>query len=281
MKPFGGENAESYYDEGITASMRGDLNRAAECFETAVRKDSSMASAYQQLGRVYARLGRYPEAIRLLQQVVDKRPESAIPLVDLGTALLGAGRVDDARRAFERAFAIDPQNAKSVLGLAQADYDQGQWAAAMQHAQHAMTVGGATFPVVWLLGRAAQLSGQNEEANRSFQRADQLMEKYIESTADKPEGYYLRGEVAFFQKQYAKALDHFKAAQEHADDAKSYLAYGESFTKADILAKAGLCLQAMDELEQARSMGRRVLKLNPDHKIGQALRAITIEDDDE
>ena len=60
--PFGGESAESYYDEGITASMRGDLQRAAECFETAVRKDSTMASAYQQLGRVYSRLGRHREA---------------------------------------------------------------------------------------------------------------------------------------------------------------------------------------------------------------------------
>lgn len=279
--PFGGESAESYYDEGITASMRGDLKRAAECFEIAIRKDSSMASAYQQLGRVYSRVGRHREAVKLLQQVVDKRPDNVIPLIDLGNALLGAGKVAQARQAFDRAFAIDPQNAKAVLGLAQADYDQGEWAAAMQHAQHAMTVGGATFPVVWLLGRAAQLSGQMDEANRAFQRADQLMEKYIESTADKPEGYFLRGEVAFFQKQYTKALDYFKAAQEHADDTKSYLAYGEPFTKADILAKAGLCLQSMDELEQARAMGRRVLKLNPDHKIGQSLRAIEIDDDEQ
>ena len=27
---FGGEDAESYYDEGLTASMTGDLGRAAE-----------------------------------------------------------------------------------------------------------------------------------------------------------------------------------------------------------------------------------------------------------
>lgn len=278
--PFGGESAESYYDEGITASMRGDLRRAAECFEAAVRKDPSMASAYQQLGRVYTRLGRYSQAVKLLQQVIDKRPDNAIPLIDLGNALLGAGNVAQARAAFEHAFSIDPQNAKAVLGLGQADYNEGQWAAAMQHAQHALTIGGATFPVMWLLGRAARLSGNVEEANRAFQRADQLMEKYIESTADKPEGYYLRGEVAFFQQQYAAALDSFKAAQERSEDSKAYLAYGEPFTKADVLAKAGLCLQSMDELEQARSMGRRVLKLDPEHKIGQALRAIEIEDDE-
>ena len=119
-----------------------------------------------------------------------------------------------------------------------------------------------------------------EDAARAFHRADELMEKYIEINTDKPEGHFLRGEVAFFQQHFAKALDHFKAAQDVAEDARSYLAYGESFTKADILAKAGLCLQSMDELEQARAMGRRVLKLNPEHKIGQALRAIKVDDDE-
>ena len=78
---FGGENAESYYDEGLTASMKGDMARAVQCFEKAVRLDNTFAAAYHQLGKCYLRLGQAQQAIDLLQQLFSgvrrKRPPAA------------------------------------------------------------------------------------------------------------------------------------------------------------------------------------------------------------
>ena len=54
---FGGDNAESYYDDGLTASMKGDLERAITCFEKAIHLDRSLAAAYHQIAKCYLRLG--------------------------------------------------------------------------------------------------------------------------------------------------------------------------------------------------------------------------------
>ncbi len=42
---FGGDDAESYYDEGLTASMRGDLVRAVQNFEKTIHLYNTMAAA--------------------------------------------------------------------------------------------------------------------------------------------------------------------------------------------------------------------------------------------
>lgn len=272
--PFGGESAESYYDEGLTASMKGRLNEAAECFENAIRKDASMASAYQQLGRTYSRLGKHNEAVKLLKQVVAKRGDQAIPLIDLGNALIGAQRHVNARECFDRALAQDPTNAKAILGLAQADFDEGNWRGALQHAQQALTVAGATYPTLSLLARAAQLAGEPDTAARSFEKADKLLERYIKMNPEQPEGHYLRSELALHQQKFSQALDESREAERRAAWNRAYIAYGEAFSMADILAKQGLSLQGLDEVEAARTVGARIVEKAPDHRIGKALANI-------
>ena len=271
---FGGENAESYYDEGVTAAMTGDVERAVRSFEKAIRMDNSMSSAYHQLGRCYLRVGKGDQAIALLTQVVTRRPEQVPPRLDLGYAFLSAGRLEDARRQFNQVLMLEGGNARAQLGLAQASFQSGAWVAAMNEARTAVAIGGVnTFAGLYLLGRAAKLSGDYEAATGALKKADALLEKTIEKTGgDKPESHYLRGEVAYIQDNFAAALDHYRTAQGHAKHGKSYTAYGENFGLADILARQGLCLQRMGHTDRAREVGARIGELDPGHKIGKALR---------
>ena len=94
---FGGDNAESYYDDGVTASMKGDLKRAAKCFEQAIKKDASFIVAYHQLGKCYLRMGATPQAVSLLQRVVNHMPSKAPFRLDLGQAYLAAGDLPHAK----------------------------------------------------------------------------------------------------------------------------------------------------------------------------------------
>ncbi len=269
--PFGGENAESYYDEGLTASMRGDIEHATECFKKSVQLDSSMAAAYQQLGRCYARLGQNKLAIELLQQVVNKRTDQAGPLLDLGYALLGANELSRAREAFKHALSISPNNAKCLVGLAHVKFDDGDWAGATADALQAVALGGAHFTQLYILGRSARLSGDVNRSEEAFDTADRLIEKYVEVNPDNPEGYFLRGEIAFFQEQFPAALNHYREAERHTHPDKHYLAYGEQFVLVDVLAKQGLSLQRIGENASARELGKRIIAIAPDHKIGRAL----------
>ena len=269
---FGGETAESYYDEGLTASMKGDLTRAAECFERAIRLDSTMATAYHQLGRCCARLGKYKRAVELLGQVVKKRPELLGAHLDLGAALNGLGKLVEARAQYSAALALESDNAKAMLGLAQSDFFEGKWDSAMKFAESAQFTGGSNFAVLFMLGRASKLAGHADLSVKTLQRADKLLEKYLETNPDKPEGHFLRGEVAFVREGFQSALQHYRDAEDGAEPGQIYLAYGESFALEDILGKEGLCLQRLGRSERARELGERIGELNPDHTLGKSLR---------
>lgn len=269
---FGGETAESYYDEGLTASMRGDLTRAAECFERAIRLDSTMATAYHQLGKCYARLGRHERGVALLSQVVKKRPELLGAHLDLGAALNGLGKLVEARTQYHAALALEPDNAKAMLGLAQSDFFEGKWDNAMKFAESAQLTGGSSFAVLFMLGRASKLAGRTDLSVKVLQRADKLLEKYLETNPDKPEGHFLRGEVAFVMESFQGALQHYREAEDHAEPGRSFLAYGEGFTLEDILGKQGLCLLRLGKSERAHELGERIGELNPDHTLGKSLR---------
>lgn len=273
-KAFGGENAESYYDEGLTAGMRGDLKLAAECFERAIRLDSTMATSYQQLGKCYARLGQYVRAVKLLRQVVSKRPDLVAARLDLGAALNGLDRYFDAREQFSAALAMESDNSKAMLGLAQSDFFEGKWESALKFAESAQFAGGSTFAVSFMLGRAAKLARRADLSVQNLARADKLLEKYLETNPEKPEGHYLRGEVAFVKESFQTALQHYLDAEDRVESGRMYLAYGENFGLEDVLAKQGLCLQRLGKNYRALEIGERIRELNPEHKLGKSLREI-------
>ena len=274
---FGGENAESYYDEGLTASMKGDLDAAVKLFEKAIRLDHTMAAAYHQLGKCYMRMGRGQRAVELLEQVVQKRPRLVPARLDLGFAFLELGRLNEARHQFDQVLALKPSESKAQLGLAQAAFYEGDWNGAMQQVQAALVHGTNSFPIQFLLGRAAKLAGNAPLSESSLKKADHILEKTLEVDADKPEAHFLRGEVRFVQEQYPAALDHYRSAVERAQPNRTYSAYGENFTLADILAKQGLCLQRLGQHDRARAMGERIAEIDPQHMLGKTLREISDE----
>lgn len=269
---FGGESAENYYDEGLTASMKGDLDTAMQLFEKAIRLDNTMASAYHQMGKCYTRLGKAPQAVQLLRQVVTKKPTNTAARLDLGFALLSLGEIDEARRQFVQVAELNPSQGKAQLGLAQAFFQEGNWSAALDMAQAALTHTGSNFAVLYMLGKSAKLSGDPIVAENNLKKADNILEKSLEIDAEKPETHFLRGEVAFVQEQYPAALQHYGNAAKYAKENRHYTAYGESFTYIDILAKRGLCLQRLGQTDEARQAGEAIGKLDPNHKLGKSLR---------
>lgn len=262
---FGGENAESYYDEGLTAAVKGDLARAAQFFEKAIRLDSTMATAYHQLGKCYVRLGEFRRAIKYLSQVADKRPDLVAAQLDLGHALNGIGQFDAASRQFRTVLDREPANWKAMLGLAETQAMLGHWDDALKFAQSAQLTGGNNFPVLFMIGEAAKHANQPDVSVKSLQRADELLKKYIETNPDKPEGYFLRGEVAIMSENIAGALQYFREAEQHAVAGRGYLAYSESFTLADILARQVDCLESLGRGKHTEELRERIAELQPDH----------------
>lgn len=270
---FGGENAESYYDEGLTVSMKGELELAIQHFERAVRLDSSHSAAYHQLGKCYLRLGDAQKAATLLHQVAKAKPNQVPVRVDLGYAFLELKKVDDARQLFEGAIEKRPDNTRAHLGLAHCAFAEGQWAAAANLAQAVVAQGNATFAAFFLVGRAAKLAKMDGVSIDSFKRAAGLIEKSIETSPEQPEGYYLRGEVRYHEDHFLEALENYQQAQQYADDARHYSSFGEHFTVVDLLARTGMCLKRLGRDDAVREVVTQLEKLAPAHAMISELQA--------
>ena len=269
---FGGENPESYYDEGLTASMKGELELAIEHFERAVRLDSSYSAAYHQLGKCYLRLGDAQKAATLLHQVATAKPRQVSVRVDLGYAFLNLGKVGDARRLFQGVIDKRPDSARAHLGMAHCVFAEGQCAAAANLAQAVVAQGNANFAAFFLVGRAAKRAKMDTVYFEAFKRAGSLIEKSIETSPEQPEGYYLRGEVRYHEDNFLEALENYQKAQQYVDGSRHYSSFGEHFTAVDLLARTGMCLKKLGREDAVREVVGQLGKVAPGHAVISELR---------
>ena len=268
---FGGESAESYHDEGLTASMRGDTGTAIAHFEKALQLEPGYVPAKHQLGKCYVRLGEIRRGAEIFHKILREHPEMTPVRVDYGFALLELNQTADARKVFQGIVAAAPDHSRAQLGLATCAFDEGQWDACVELTQMAITHGGATAGALFLLGRAARLSGRLDVSADAFAKADEIIEKHIEATPDHPEGYYLRGEVHFHKGDFGKALDNYRSAEDRAAVDAHYHAFGERFGLADIIGKRGLCYRGLGNEDAARKAGRELLERDPSSRLGKTL----------
>lgn len=268
---FGGDSAESYYDEGLTASMKGDMAHAIGYFQKAIQLDRGFLAAQHQLGRALSRIGRNEEAVGLLREVVSRKPDNLAARIDLGYAVLGLGKIAESREQFNYVVMSESDSPRGYLGLAETFFDEGNWNAAVMQGLEALRRGGQSFQVLFLIGRAARLQGDMITSKDYLERAEALLEQSNETTPEQPEAYYLRGEICFVREQYAAAQDHYRAAESRCLQGKMYTAFGQSFDILDVLAKQGLCYRRQGQDSRAAELGRRILKAAPEHRLAKSL----------
>lgn len=273
MMLFGGETAESYYDEGLTASMKGDLEQAVKLFEQAIRLDNSMAAAYHQMGKCYLRLGDAPKAVQLIGQVASKRPNQIPPQLDLASAYLAQGQVKKAQDIFTRIVEAKPTNPRGYLGLAQCSFEQGRWEETIIYTNNAINTGGASFAAFFLLGRAALAAGNEAVLAEAFHRAEAILEKAIESSPDAPEAYYFRGELKFVQEDFSHALEYFREAEARIQQGKHYAAFGAQFNHLDVLGKQAICLGQLANRDECMAVAERILEEDAEHPVARKIMA--------
>jgi len=270
--PFGGENAESYYDEGLTAVMKGDTDAALEHFSKALQMDPTLTAASYQMGRCQLRLGQAQAAVQTLSAVLARAPRMTAARTELAYAQLLRGHIDEARTLFGEALNERPDQPAAILGLGYCAFQQSQWDTAMALADRLMGGSGAErFEALYLSARAAHMLKLREIALNRLQAADELLNQIIETSPNQPEGYYLRGQIHFLMGDYVKSLDTFRTAETRALPGKHYCAYHEHFELLDVLAGQGWCMKQMGNEAGAKEIGRRILEIRPNSKRGKRL----------
>jgi tetratricopeptide (TPR) repeat protein len=106
---LGNESAISFYNLGMTRLAKHDYQGSLKWFLIAVEKDPFYANAHFQLAHAYVNLGRRDDYMRELQETIKLRPELTAARVELGWALVGEGKCEEAMELVKSAPAQDPQ----------------------------------------------------------------------------------------------------------------------------------------------------------------------------
>ncbi len=183
-------SARAQFGLGRLAAERGDLRGSAEHLRRATASPYTAHAAHALLAQVLGRLGDGPGAEReRLQAEADRRPLSwpdpyadELEAVRVGKVaalrrahdLLEAGRLADARAAVEAVVRDYPDADLAWLLLGQVCLRQGDFGAAGQALQRAVTLSPGSVEAHFELGSALACQGDFPAAAEHFQRATEL-----------------------------------------------------------------------------------------------------------
>jgi Tfp pilus assembly protein PilF len=208
---------------------------AAQYFERAIQKDPGMAQGYAQLGTVYTLLGDSPEtvsrALRTIEKALkldDELPEAHIAMGlmrevqrfewseaaehfrtalemdpsnreahrEYGWLLIRTGRLEEGLAQMRKAYELAPETALGNDGLAVAYFYNQQYEKAIEQYDTVLEIDPDYGLAHLLQARAYTLSGQFEEAERTFQEAAALLGWNFFTSADAGYLYAKSGRTA-------------------------------------------------------------------------------------
>ena len=185
-------NGRAWMNAGQNLMARGDLAAARRYLERARALMPRSAYVYMSLALLEAREARLEEALRAANEAVRLRPDYPRAYLYLGRALAKAGRIDEARAAYERAVALDARDPEIEGELARlsdgTDPDAALMSAGMHSPndpeqavrlfrkvlEHNPTHYGATFQ----LASALDAAGRRNEARPVWEKVLAMAEGY-------------------------------------------------------------------------------------------------------
>ena len=145
--------------------VENDPDKAIHYYKTLLAIYPDYPEAYNILGRVYSRMGRYDEAITAAKQAILIDPHLLIAYTNLSEVqLYEQGDVKSGMETCQRALHIDPHNAWSYDCVGWASFGRGDWAQAQAAFQEAVLYNPPYTLFRFRLAHAYRLQGHYQQA---------------------------------------------------------------------------------------------------------------------
>ena len=195
----------------------------------------------------------YAGAIGHLRQIADAYPRMAVVQYQLGTLLGRMGRVDEARRAFMAAAAVEPDNPHVPIALAgmllrakRLEEAREQTALAIALADHADAAARAA---------ARQVAARVAVALEDFTAAQEYAALAEEDDPAAPLAPFIRGQSLFATGRYDEAVTAFQEAADAATASET--------TLDDLHLQFGHALARVERFTEAEEQYRAEIRLHP------------------
>ncbi|MBD3184237.1 tetratricopeptide repeat protein [Candidatus Poribacteria bacterium] len=183
---------------------------------TAMYADAYVGSCVN-LGSIYTRLGMYQDAVDILQEAIEFRPDDLDANCNLASAYYAMGDTDKATQQMRRCIDIDPDNAEAHNFIGLLYYRRDLNEAALDEFKRAVQLNPDEKQYSYNLGLVLAEMGKEDEAIKAFEKAEGLEDgadvrrRYTEQfRANKIRRLYNEGHTAMENMEYTKAIDLFK-----------------------------------------------------------------------
>jgi tetratricopeptide (TPR) repeat protein len=114
----GADEAVELFQQGQDAHGAGDLKRALELYERAIKLRPEFPEAEHQRATALTALNRLPEAEASLRRSIELQPDWTLPHITLGKLLMRLDRFDEAETLLARALELDNNIIAALVALA-------------------------------------------------------------------------------------------------------------------------------------------------------------------
>ena len=167
------EQADAHYNLGVLESAAGETRAALGSYREAIRLDPEHADAHFNAANAYLELGTLDEAIASFQRVRQLRPDATVHL-NLGNALLAAGRPEAAEAELRAAVRLDPDLAPALYNLGNVLAWQGRHEEARRQYDRAVAADPESAEARFNLATFQAARGQIDEAIAGYREAVRL-----------------------------------------------------------------------------------------------------------
>ncbi|MDY6804001.1 MAG: tetratricopeptide repeat protein [Cyanobacteriota bacterium] len=256
-----------HYNLGIALHHQGDLPGAGTHYRQALALNPDDIQALYNLGVALQQQGLLELAINHYQQVINlSLPQDLIKVKaysNWGGILVGQGKFDDAREIFEKALALQPEDATLYNNLGQAFLEAGNIEGAIATYQQALELQPELIVARHNIGKAYQKKGLHSEAIAYFQQVIERQPNNIFANSDCGFSFMEEGKLLEAMASFQKVIKNNPFVEVYCERAKE-LSTEDSLEKAKVAC--ALFLEAINSHDFER-----------ESPVGQASRLSPVE----
>jgi tetratricopeptide (TPR) repeat protein len=242
LEPYG---VDASMELAVLHRRRGEIDTSISFAERSVKNQpDNLATRLTLVRSLMVRSEDYPRAEGEIKALVERYP--AQPSVH---ALAGNIRIlnrdpNGARKAYETALGLDPDNVEAYSGLMALDQGTNRLPALTRRLDERIAKGSVDSSLILLAAKTSILS-------REFKHAEELLRKAIAFDSGQLDGYILLGQLYLLERRIPEAISEFQ--QLAALDSRSI----PTFTM------LGLLYQSQKNLPEAKKWYERAVQISP------------------